>query len=85
MSISKLLFLILVVLSVSLCNQKDYTEERQSVHFKIDQYINEIKEQHGVPGIALAAVKNAEIIHQNYYGQASIEHHLPLQWIFNTI
>lgn len=45
---------------------------------KIDAYIVEIKKQYQIPGLALAVIKNGEIIHKKNYGLANIEMRVPV-------
>ncbi|WP_264529221.1 serine hydrolase domain-containing protein [Flavobacterium sp. N502540] len=45
---------------------------------KIDAYIEEIKKQYKIPGLALAVVKNGVLIHKRNYGLANIEMRVPV-------
>jgi len=45
---------------------------------EVDTYVNIILERHGIPGAAVAVMQNGKIIHENYYGQASIEFDVPV-------
>ena len=44
----------------------------------IDKYIRETMQIHEIPGLALAVLKEGKIIHSGYYGNASIEHNVPV-------
>jgi len=45
---------------------------------KIDTYINDVMQRYGIPGAAVAIIKNNEVIHEKYYGLANIEHDVPV-------
>lgn len=45
---------------------------------KIDTYVKDVMRRYGIPGVAVAIVKNNEIVHENYYGLANIEHNVPV-------
>jgi CubicO group peptidase (beta-lactamase class C family) len=44
----------------------------------INQYIAEVQKQYNIPGIALAIIKDGEVIHKMNYGMANIEYSVPL-------
>ena len=50
----------------------------QSTVVKIDQYVEHIIKRHGIPGVALAVIKDGQILHQNKYGNANLEHGVPI-------
>lgn len=52
--------------------------QKQSMQWKIDAYIKELMATSGIPGVALAVIKDGSVIHQNNYGYASIEHQVPI-------
>jgi CubicO group peptidase (beta-lactamase class C family) len=61
-------------LSLSCLAQKKSTTQTQA----IDHYIkNEIREL-GIPGMAVAVIKDGKVLHCNTYGTANIEHDLPV-------
>lgn len=45
----------------------------------IDAYVKHMMQVHGIPGVALAVVHRGQVIHENYYGQASLTHDVPVQ------
>ena len=45
---------------------------------EIDNYIAKIQKQYNIPGLALAVIKNGEIIHKNNYGLSNIELSVPV-------
>lgn len=49
--------------------------ERKLTEQKIDSYIKEVIEINEIPGVALAVIKNGEIIYEKYFGEASLEDH----------
>ncbi|MCK0068433.1 beta-lactamase family protein [Kordiimonas laminariae] len=56
---------------------------------KIDNYIREVMTVHGIPGIALAVIKDGKTIHEGYYGYANLEHRVPVSenqmfWVYSS-
>lgn len=45
---------------------------------KIDSYIAQVQKQYNIPGLALAVIKNGQIVHRKYYGLANIEMAVPV-------
>lgn len=62
--------LMLSVLCFSSCKKNAKSE------IKIDQYINQVKNLYGIPGIALAIIENGNIVYKKNYGKANIEHNV---------
>lgn len=54
------------------------SEQLGTINDKIDQYIKKIITDNGVPGAALAIIKEGKIVHQQNYGYANIEHEVPI-------
>ncbi|OJJ14559.1 hypothetical protein BKI52_42895 [marine bacterium AO1-C] len=44
----------------------------------IDQYVKETIKLHQIPGLALAVISKGKVIHQQYYGKASLEQNTPI-------
>ncbi|MFV8344628.1 serine hydrolase [Flavobacterium sp. ZB4P13] len=44
----------------------------------IDNYIKEVIDVNEIPGLALAVVKNGEVIYEGYYGKTSLEENTPV-------
>lgn len=61
---------LLLLLNFSSC------EKNNKSVAQIDQYISQIKGQYGIPGIALAVIKDGKLVYKNNYGNANIEHHV---------
>ncbi len=45
---------------------------------KIDKYLQNIQEENGIPGIALAIIKEGKLIYKQNNGYANIEHSVPI-------
>lgn len=54
-------------------NKKDFTKT-----MKIDDYLKTVIHQHEIPGLAVAAIKDGEVIYESYNGLASIEQDYPV-------
>ncbi|WP_052250024.1 serine hydrolase domain-containing protein [Flavobacterium sp. KMS] len=63
-----------IMLSFTICTAQKST--KSIVNTQIDQYIAQVQERSGIPGISLAVIKNGKIIHRNNYGKANIEHNI---------
>ena len=71
---STYLFSIVCVLALPILAAQNY----DSLHNSIDSYVNAVMERYGVPGAALAVVKDGELLYQNYYKIANIEFDVPV-------
>jgi CubicO group peptidase (beta-lactamase class C family) len=67
----------LLVLITILCLFLIINCEAQSKK-EIDNYIAEIQKQYNIPGLALAVIRNGDVIHKNNYGVANIELSVPV-------
>lgn len=65
-----LTFLLLIPFSFKLIAQQQNKE--------IDIYIAQVQKQYNIPGLALAVIKNGEVIHKKNYGLANIELSVPV-------
>ncbi len=52
--------------------------ESTDLNKKIDAYVGTISERNGIPGAAVAVVKDGKILHKAYYGNANLEHDVPV-------
>ncbi|HAS40431.1 MAG TPA: serine hydrolase [Microscillaceae bacterium] len=52
--------------------------QNSSLSANIDQYTQDFLKLHEVPGAALAVIHDGKIIHQKYYGKASLESNTPV-------
>lgn len=50
----------------------------QQQNKEIDTYIAQVQKQYNIPGLALAVIKNGEVIHKKNYGLANIELSVPV-------
>lgn len=57
---------------------QDATAQRSEKSQEIDNYVNEVSTRYGIPGVALALVKDGEVIHKSNYGFANLEHEVPI-------
>ena len=82
-SVSKFLFLTLTLCLFTVLNVSAKETKRQpntTVQLNpVDQYVEGIMKRHGIPGAAVAILKDNQIIHENYYGYANLEHQVPVQ------
>ncbi|TRX31154.1 beta-lactamase family protein [Flavobacterium sp. ZT3R18] len=67
-------FSISLLFSLSAINIQAQTENNK----KIDSYIAQVQKQYNIPGLALAIIKNGQVIHSKYYGLANIEMAVPV-------
>ncbi|CAL2092710.1 serine hydrolase [Tenacibaculum sp. 190524A02b] len=67
----------ILVLFFHSCIAKKATE-KTDVNNKIDSYVNKVMKEFEIPGMALAIVKNDEIIHKSFYGISNFEHNVPV-------
>ena len=75
----KPLFFLLVIISIASCKEHEPSHSESTVQKDgIDQYVNHIIERHEIPGISLTIVKDGEIIHKANYGNANVEHNVPI-------
>lgn len=52
----------------------------QNTHkLEIKAYVEKIITQQEIPGVALAIIQNGAVIHEGYYGNANLEHQVPVQ------
>ncbi|GMN11626.1 hypothetical protein MTsPCn9_24960 [Croceitalea sp. MTPC9] len=45
---------------------------------RIDEYVLKISNRYGIPGAAVAIAKDGKTVHEAYYGNANIEHDVPV-------
>lgn len=48
------------------------------VSASIDEYVHEAMNEFGLPGVALAVIRDGDVVHKNFYGYASLEHRAPI-------
>ncbi len=70
------IFSLLLVFSICIFSSLD-AQESPTIK-EVDIYVNTILERNGIPGAAVAVLQKSKIIHENYYGQASIEFDVPV-------
>ena len=63
-----ILILFLLMLSIS-----SFSQTKNGLKQKIDNYIKEIVETNEIPGLAIAVIKNGKVIYKQNYGKSSIE------------
>jgi CubicO group peptidase (beta-lactamase class C family) len=69
----------LFILTVILCSFLATNAKAQNKNSKeINSYVAKIQKQYNIPGLALAIIKNGEIIHKNNYGLSNIELSVPV-------
>ncbi|WP_136667999.1 serine hydrolase [Flavobacterium sp. H122] len=70
----KILSVISIILFCLSCNGQEKNKDIP----KISEYISEVQKQYKIPGLAVAVIKNGEIIHKMNYGTANIENAVPV-------
>ena len=50
----------------------------QTGNDQVDAYIQHLMQRQGIPGVALAIIKDEKVIYQNYFGYANLEHQVPV-------
>ncbi len=70
------------ILTLLLCclSCADHKKENDEVALKIqiDDYITQSMESNSIPGLALAVIREDEVVYQNYFGKASLETESPV-------
>ena len=51
---------------------------QQNLNIEIDNYMDALIDRQGIPGVALAVIKDQKVIHQKNYGYANLEHQVPV-------
>ncbi|MEM1220724.1 MAG: serine hydrolase domain-containing protein [Bacteroidota bacterium] len=73
------LILLCLLLGTSLVSAQRATTITHSEHHpQIDAYVQSVITQVGIPGLAVAVIKDNRIIHQQNYGYANLEHQVPV-------
>lgn len=72
MNFKKQYYLILFFL-IGVISSPVQSQSSNPLHQAVDNYMKETMRLHQVPGAALAVIKNGKVIHQQYYGKASLE------------
>ena len=70
-------YLLLLSTLIIAFKKPDQPDNKNSVEQKIDQYINEVTEEFGIVGTAVAVIKNGEIIYKKYNGKANLTYAIP--------
>ena len=51
---------------------------KKDLNKRIDGYIRKTMQVHGIPGVAIAVIKQGKVIHKGYYGSATPEEEVPV-------
>ncbi|HAS42325.1 MAG TPA: hypothetical protein DCS93_17740 [Microscillaceae bacterium] len=76
---SSLFALISIVGFTMLTQNLTYGQTAQNNQAKIDEYVKGIMKRYGIPGAAVAVIRHNQVIHENYYGYANLEHQVAIQ------
>ena len=68
----------ILLLTITLSLSQYAVAQRSEKSQEIDDYVNEFSSSYGIPGVALAIIKDGEVIHKNNYGFANLEHQVPI-------
>jgi CubicO group peptidase (beta-lactamase class C family) len=72
------LFTILfLVYTISYC-QQNHVNTNSKINSSIEDYIKHLIKRQGIPGVALAIIKNGKTIYKKNFGYANIEHQVPV-------
>jgi len=71
----KIKFLIAIC---TMCTVFCFAQNKEHISVEIDKYIEHLIDRQGIPGVALAVIKDDKIIHQKNYGYANLEHQVPV-------
>ncbi len=55
-----------------------FAQKKSNTSVEIDNYVQHLIDRQGIPGVALAIIKDDKIIHQRNYGYANLEHDVPI-------
>ena len=66
-------FYLILFFLMSLILLPAQSQPSNPLHQAIDNYMQKTIQLHQIPGAALAVIKNGKVIHQQYYGKASLE------------
>ncbi len=75
-TISTFILILIVLISQHIIGKAFSNEEKKSQ--QINTYMHDIMQTHQIPGAALAIIKDGKIIHEQYYGKASLEKNTPV-------
>lgn len=68
-----------VIVLLWLCSTLVCAQSETNVRIsELDQMMKEVMDVVGFPGVALAVIKDGEVIHRANYGYASLEHQVPI-------
>ena len=67
-----------ISLFIAIINTSAITSAQSPKSPEIDAYVSEISDRYEIPGVALAILKDGEVVHQKNYGFASLEHQVPI-------
>jgi CubicO group peptidase (beta-lactamase class C family) len=70
----KLLLLLIAVCPILIVRGQTNTQ----LNKELNEYIAEVQQQYNIPGLALAVIKNGEVIHKMNYGIANVEYSIPV-------
>ena len=76
MKIGTLLFLLMSFHLLPLMGQP--AANSTALNKDIDAYVNDVMATFGIPGVALAVIKDGTVAHKQYYGYANLEHRVPM-------
>ncbi|TBO43977.1 serine hydrolase domain-containing protein [Pedobacter kyonggii] len=68
----------LFFLTSILCSFLAINGKAQTINKEIDNCIVKVQKQYNIPGLALAVIRNGEVIHKKNYGLANIEMAVPV-------
>ena len=70
----------LILFFTCLLSLDSFGQDLIAVNPIIDHYVKQEMQTVGIPGLAVAVIKNGKVLHGNTYGIANIEHNLPVSF-----
>ena len=71
-------FFYILVSTIGILNSYAQVPE-PNLNQEVDHYVATIMERYGIPGVAVGIVKDGKVVHKNYYGNANLEHGVPVR------
>lgn len=62
----------------SLLNISTLATAQKNIQKELDSFIRQVMDEHHIPGVAYAVVKDGKIIHQNQFGMANLSWQMPV-------
>ena len=76
----RIVFFCCFLFLINSCTKRESktTEKLQPLEKRVDHYLQSLIKADEIPGMAVAVIKDVQIIHEKYYGLANIAHNVPV-------